>query len=399
MTVPEALVGRLTPEQELLLLCARTRFAGPCAARAASLVANGPDWDALLELARTHGVQTLLARRLAGIPGTPAAASDRLTEAARAVARRSTWLTAELLGVLDLLAGGGIDALAYKGPVLGAEAWGDPALRPFADLDLLVAPEQFAAAAAALRAAGLVAGGIGAGRQLAAHLEHAWEVELSNDRGLVVDLHRGLVARHLARGPHPRELFNRSRSVSVDGRSLPTLGRGDTLVGLCLGGASELWSRLKAVVDVAELLQATADWDWPILLDRAHSDGTVRMLLLGVALGCDHAGVPLPEPAAARLAAEPTVLELRQRVWQRLFARGDAPPGYLERNRFWLAARDRPGDRVASLWLRMWTPTFNDWRFVRLPDSLYPLYYLIRPARLVWHALTRWLPEAVRRRG
>jgi hypothetical protein len=344
-------------------------------------------------------VQTLLARRLAGIPGTPAAARDRLAEAARAVATRSTWLTAELLGVLDLLAGAGIDALAYKGPVLGAEAWGDPALRPFADLDLLVAPEQFAAAAAALLAAGLEAGGIGAGRQLAAHLEHAWEVELSNGRGLVVDLHRSLVARHLARGPHPRELFNRSRSVSVDGRSLPTLGRGDTLVGLCLGGASDLWSHLKAVVDVAELLQAPADWDWPALLERARRDGTLRMLLLGVALGCEHAGISPPEPVTARLADDKAVTGLQLCAWERLFGRGGAAPTYLERNRFWLAARDRPGDRIASLWRRLWTPTFNDWQFVQIPDSLYPLYYLIRPARLAWHAMTRWLPEALSRRG
>ena len=399
MTIPEALIGRLTPEQEMLLLCARTRFGGADAARAAALAAAGPDWELLLKLARAHGVLTLLARALAGLPGTPAAVVERLAEPAWTVARRSIWLSAELLAVLELLTGAGIEALAYKGPVLGAEAWGDPGLRPFADLDLLVPGGRFAVAADALLTAGFEAGGIGAGRQLEAHLAHAWEIELSNGRGLIIDLHRSLVARYLARGPDAGELFGRSRTVSVDGHSIPTLGRGDTMVAVCLGGASDVWSSLKAIVDVAELLRAPADWDWPTLLERAHSDGTVRMLLLGVALGCEHAGVPLPEPVAARLTAEPKVLELRQRVWQRLFARGDAPPGYLEHNRFWLAARDRPGDRVASLWLRMWTPTFNDWRFVRLPDSLYPLYYLIRPARLVWHALTRWLPEAVRRRG
>ena len=399
MTIPEALIGRLTPEQEMLLLCARTRFGGADAARAAALAAAGPDWELLLKLARAHGVLTLLARALAGLPGTPAAVVERLAEPAWTVARRSIWLSAELLAVLELLTGAGIEALAYKGPVLGAEAWGDPGLRPFADLDLLVPGERFAVAADALLTAGFEAGGIGAGRQLEAHLTHAWEIELSNGRGLIIDLHRSLVARHLARGPDAGELFGRSRTVSVDGHSIPTLGRGDTMVAVCLGGASDLWSSLKAIVDVAELLRAPADWDWPTLLERAHSDGTVRMLLLGVALGCEHAAVPLPEPVAARLTAEPKVLELRQRVWQRLFARGEAPPAYVERNRFWLAIRDRPGDRVASLWLRLWTPTLNDWRVVQLPDSLYPLYYLVRPVRLAWHALTRWLPEAVRRRG
>jgi hypothetical protein len=101
---------------------------------------------------------------------------------------------------------------------------------------------------------------------------------------------------------------------------------------------------------------------------------------------------------AAALAGEPRVAALQRQAWQQLFARGDAAPPYLERNRFWLAARDGVADRAASLWLRLWTPTVNDWRFARLPDALYPLYYLVRPVRLVWHALTRWLPETLRGR-
>jgi hypothetical protein len=153
------------------------------------------------------------------------------------------------------------------------------------------------------------------------------------------------------------------------------------------------------VVDVAELLQAPGGHDWPALLDRARRNGTLRMVLLGVSLGCDLAGEALPAEVAAALAAEPTVASLRRRSWWRLFARGDAPPAYLERNRFWLAARDRSADRVASLWVRLWTPTENDWRFVPLPDRLYPLYYLVRPVRLAWHALTRWVPEALQRRS
>jgi hypothetical protein len=224
-------------------------------------------------------------------------------------------------------------------------------------------------------------------------------VELADSRGLVIDLHRALVARHLARGPAADDLLRRRRALTLDGRAVTTLGGDDTLVALCLGGTSELWSRLKFVVDVAEVLQAPGGHDWPALLDRARRDGTLRMVLLGVSLGCDHAGEAVPAEVAAALEAEPAVGSLQQRAWRRLFARGDAPPAYLERNRFWLAARDRSADRVASLWVRLWTPTENDWRFVPLPDRLYPLYYLVRPVRLAWHALTRWVPEALQRRS
>ncbi len=387
------------PEQELLLLCSRTRFSGDRAARAAELVSGGPDWERLLAAAGTHAVVPLLAHVLAAVPGVPAPVVARLTEQSRAMARRGAWLTAELFRILDVLQAAGIEALVHKGPVLGREAWGDPALRPFADLDLVVADQDLPAAASALVTAGLELGGVAPGRQRQAQLVHAYEVELANRQGLVVDLHRTLVGRHLARGPRTAELFERRRTVTLDGRAVPTLGRDDTLVALCLGGTSELWNRLKYVVDIAELLQSPGGTDWPTLLERARRDGTLRMVVLGVRLGCDHAGLELPEEVAAALAGEPKVSALRRQAWGRLFTRGDVPPGYLERNRYWLAARDSAGDRIASLWLRLWTPTANDWRFVQLPDALYPLYYVVRPVRLVWHALTRWLPESLLRRG
>lgn len=399
MTVPAALVGRLTAEQELLLLCARTRFSGEHAGRGAELVSRGPDWERLIAAAGVHGVLPLIARALAGVPAVPATALERLAEASRAVARRSAWLTAELFRVLDLVAAAGVEALAYKGPLLGQEAWGDAGLRPFSDLDLLVADRDLPRAAGALLASGFGVGGVAPGRQLRVQLTRAWEVDLAHQRGLVIDLHRALVARHLARGPSADELLHRRRSLELDGRAVATLGRDDTLVALCLGGTSELWGRLKFVVDVAELLGAPGAFDWPALLERARRDGTLRMVLLGVSVGCDLAGEAVPAEAAAALEAEPAVASLRRRAWRRLFERGDAAPPYLERNRFWLAARDRFGDRVASVWVRLWTPTENDWRFLPLPDRLYFLYFLVRPARLVWHGLTRWLPEALRRRG
>ena len=41
-----------------------------------------------------------------------------------------------------------------------------------------------------------------------------------------------------------------------------------------------------------------------------------------------------------------------------------------------------PSDRVRYFFGRSFVPAFEDWEWVSLPDSLYPLYYLIRPFRL-----------------
>src|SRR5690606_38660962 len=59
----------------------------------------------------------------------------RLQTTAMALAQRE-----DLRRVVDDLARAGVAALPFKGPTLAAWLYGDPGLRPGADLDLLVAP-------------------------------------------------------------------------------------------------------------------------------------------------------------------------------------------------------------------------------------------------------------------
>jgi len=44
--------------------------------------------------------------------------------------------------------------------------------------------------------------------------------------------------------------------------------------------------------------------------------------------------------------------------------------------------REQPADRL-RYGLGMLTPTVKDWTYLPLPDWLAPLYYLVRPARLI----------------
>lgn len=48
----------------------------------------------------------------------------------------------QLASVIDALAAEGIGALPFKGPVLALQAYGDPAMREYLDLDILVRREH-----------------------------------------------------------------------------------------------------------------------------------------------------------------------------------------------------------------------------------------------------------------
>ena len=99
-------------------------------------MASGPDPERLFTTADRHGVLPILARALslAGIPGETARAR------AREIAFRNLSLAAELVKLVGALRKLGIEVLAYKGPILGQQLYGDVTLRQFRDLDIVIAP-------------------------------------------------------------------------------------------------------------------------------------------------------------------------------------------------------------------------------------------------------------------
>jgi len=98
------------------------------------------DWHRLLLLAEEHGVPGQLAACLndSNAPAVPAEIKQTLVENRRAQNFLTLRLTAELFRLLQLFSAQGISALAIKGPVLAAQAYGDSSVRSYGDLDLLV---------------------------------------------------------------------------------------------------------------------------------------------------------------------------------------------------------------------------------------------------------------------
>ncbi|HEY5387803.1 MAG TPA: nucleotidyltransferase family protein, partial [Thermoleophilia bacterium] len=120
------------------------------------------DWDALVDSALRHGLVAQLHAALESAPEltqavVPGETRAGLASLAGAIAVRSLRMTRQLLLLLERLHAAGIPALAVKGPALSQLAYGEPTLRRFVDLDILVRPSDVCAARAVVEAAGLVA--------------------------------------------------------------------------------------------------------------------------------------------------------------------------------------------------------------------------------------------------
>jgi hypothetical protein len=348
-----------------------------------------PDWESLLRAARRLEVEPLLYRSLKALPQeqgvVPGAVLERLQGASYATAAHSLFLTTELLRLLRLFQAQDVLAVPFKGPVLGAVAYGSPALRTFVDLDVLVAGRDVPRARRILELAGYRPRLALSGFQWLAYLQSECSLDYVDRAGRVtVELHWGLMPHYFGAPLRLEDLQGRLQSVHLAGAAVPSLGPSDLLLFLCLHGTKHRWASLKWICDVAELLEATASLDWEEVTRRAEAVGGRRMLHLGLFLAARLLEAPLPPEVWRELSRDPVVAGLGAEVGATLFGPPGARPG--AGNRFYLRAMTSPRRRARYLLHLATIPTTEDWQLLPLPPAAAVLYYPLHLLRLLGRA-------------
>jgi len=113
------------------------------------------DWECLIALAQRHGVAPMLYATLKkrGIMPPPAIA-NQLRQIYLASASRNLHVFHELGNILRELQAANIPVIPLKGAYLAQAIYGNIALRPMSDVDLLVKPDEMTRALDILRALG-----------------------------------------------------------------------------------------------------------------------------------------------------------------------------------------------------------------------------------------------------
>jgi hypothetical protein len=370
----------------VVLAAARSRLPAAEVGRLRNLVRAGPDWDAVLRAARRHEVFPLLGHSLKtlGAGAVPAPVLHRLQEWSFATAARNLFLTGELLRLLDRLGKEGVLAVPFKGPVLAAAAYGSPALRSFADLDILVDVRDVPRAQSLLEREGYRPRLPRAGLRRLAYLQSECSSDyLREDGRATVELHWGLMPRYFGFPLRLADVRGRLTSVSLGAAAVPSLAAEDLLLFLCLHGTKHRWASLKWICDVAELVGSPEALDWGVVTRRAGALGGERMLRLGLLLAADLLGARPPEGAGPP-PADRAVRALGAEVQAALFAPGgpvSTHPG--AGNLFYLKAMTS-GWRRARYCLHVATiPTPEDWERLPLPAALAGLYYPLHGLRFL----------------
>jgi Uncharacterised nucleotidyltransferase len=319
------------------------------------------DWPRLLYLAEEHGILGLLRMRLGELDENmvPTEIRRKLLELHRLQVFSTLRITAELFRLLELFAANGIGALVVKGPALAVQAYGDPGLRSYRDLDLLVPERDIRRATESLEASGYQAtvplGAIEAGKIPGQYLFFHPETES------LIELHNDLTLRYFPRRLPLEKFFARHIQVRLDAREIPALSVEDELVYLCIHGTKHFWERLSWIADVAALVTRQSGINWQGARETAQEVRAERMMHTGLRLASDLLHAPLPADVLLRVQRDVGAGKLAACVRTWLLA-GETAPTLFERAVFRLRMR---GDRLAApaYLLRLsLSPTEEDWQ-------------------------------------
>ncbi|MDO8875812.1 MAG: nucleotidyltransferase family protein [Pseudolabrys sp.] len=316
---------RLANEFALVAACCRWP---PSPARDEAVIASAGtvrSWEGVLQLAVRHRVEGLVHAALqAASVALPPDIVRELALRAQRIALRNALLTGESVRLQRALDAAGIATTILKGSALAQLAYGTLDLKQARDIDLLVAPDDAAAALRHLEDDGYALasprGPLDA-TQRAAVFRYGKEIELVHGVSKTrVELQWRLAVHPLLlQGVGARSAARQTVTLS-DGRALTTLADDDLFGYLCVHGAYHAWSRLKWLADLNALIVSRHGGDIARLY--RHAESRSAGLCAGQALLlCQRIlGLPLPADLAARLSADRRLARLTRIAWAAIHA-------------------------------------------------------------------------------
>lgn len=232
-------------------------------------------WEDVWAAALDHGVAGVLYRKLSSSERAPLEqASEQLERVERVLARDRLWfrqISRELDEVVRAFEQREVRAVVLKGVPLAERLYEEPALRPTADIDLLVDPTDAERAAACLEGLGYRR------RQLRiGEIESSHAIQFSHPELATVELHRKASSRPGTELPSAALVERARLCPRSNGAAAWILAPEDELLYLAVHAARHRFLRLGWLYDIKLLVDRTPDLDRRQVILRAHEGGLAR---------------------------------------------------------------------------------------------------------------------------
>lgn len=366
----------------------------------APLPEDGFDWDSFYAYTHKNRLETLCAAGAAKLPQAPEPLRS-LNQQADSLHQKTIQQIQLLSYLASTLQQAGIRVLSVKGPLLAADLYGDPALRHSNDLDLLVSETDYEAAKAQLLAAGLT-------EYSGNH--HHYQKDKQHWHAMGEDQHEIFVYHNLFVELHWRisfrypisfeELWSNREERMLLGRPVCCLGKTDNLTYLICHAAGHGYSRLRWLTDLYRLFtQSSINYTelYEEMKKKQAETFLLETLLLLYRLPCFSmpnisnlfftirredsrvyftfdTAIQTPALRAYHLTEllEPLVLSSRD------------PHGFPERNYMHMLPVVGKKVTIFTYLYKLIQPKQAELERFHFPDSLYFLYYIVRPFYKLW---------------
>ncbi len=283
---------------------------------------------------------------------------------------------------MDRLSALGIDVLPYKGLALAELEYGDIALRQAGDIDLLTHPQDLPRIRGAVRELGYTPHLNLSQAEERAYLKSGYECAFDGDAGPnLLEVQWAIQPRFYAIDFDMEGLFRRAATVTVAGQAMKTPSLEDSLLILSAHAAKHVWGRLVWLCDLARIMsRPTLNWNW--IESQATALGISRIVRVSTILANRMLGAAIPPAAQAKLGEDPATLPLVDEIQSLIVSEAAFNVESFAYFRLMVRLRERPADRMRFLQRLVFTPGPGEWQAVRLPAPLFPLYRLVRLARI-----------------
>jgi hypothetical protein len=341
------------------------------------------NWQRVLGFADANGTSSLLYQSLLPVANlVPRAVVESLRRIHESNAHKSLFLARELIRVLDFASAIQVEALPYKGIVLAETFYDDIALRGTGDIDLFVRKHDFTRMKNALRDLGYIASNPVPKIYEQDYLASGYECSFDGAAGKnLLELQWALQPRFYAVDFDMDSLFARAVPATVAGREVRTPSPEDLLLLLSIHAAKHIWARLIWICDIARILRRQ-DLDWGWIQSRSREIGIWRILYINLLLASRLLEAPVPATLESAILADGRASTIASQVEESMLAGVVYDTQHVSYFRMMLRLRERPIDRVRFLSRLAFTPGPGEWQAVRLPRPLFPLYRVVRMARL-----------------
>lgn len=385
-------------ETQILIGCSRTTVLPAQVEQVSTALNQNPDWAYLFKIAERNAVLPLVSSNLIEHFALllPNEIKNNLTDGFQKQIRYNLFLTGNLIKIVKLLCANDIPVIPFKGPLLANKAYKNLAFRRYIDLDILVQPADLKKTISLLDSLDYTPVTDSYWLEnIDLCIKQKKDIKFVNkDNNVYIELHWRLSRPYFDMPVAADYLWRQAETETLAGTEVSTLAFSHLLIYLCLHGTKHAWARLAWICDINELVNSTEPIDWKDIFEEAGKLGCKKILYLGLFLAYEFFGLEIKSSEWEKIKIDETLKLMALQVRARIFADELIQLDISENYAYQLKLKEKFRDRwklhtyYSYRYLQIvFSPNEIDKELFYLPSLLTPLYYALRPVRLLYNYL------------